>query len=116
MTSPRIDRYRFGEIVVDGRVYQKDVIIFPAGVRPEWWRMRGHSLAMQDLEEVMSDPPRVLIVGSGAHGRMQIPEETRREIEAAGVQVVAQTTAKAIETYNRIRQEGGVVAALHLTC
>ncbi|NIM22837.1 MAG: hypothetical protein GTO55_00305, partial [Armatimonadetes bacterium] len=56
------------------------------------------------------------IVGSGAHGRMQIPEETRREIEAAGVQVVAQTTAKAIETYNRIRQEGGVVAALHLTC
>ena len=40
----RIDRYAFGNIVIDGKAYTKDVIIFPDRVYSPWWRKDGHFL------------------------------------------------------------------------
>lgn len=116
MTSPKIEEYSFGHIRIDGRSYDHDVIIFPDRVQSDWWRAQGHSLVPQDLDTVLDSPPKRLIIGKGAHGRMDVPPETRRQLERAGIEILAQTTHEAVEAYNRLREEGDVVAALHLTC
>jgi hypothetical protein len=116
MTRPKIEGYRLGEIVVDGRRYRRDVIVLPDRVLPDWRRLQGHSLAVEDLDEVLGRQPQVLVVGQGAYSRMRVPAGTQREIEAAGIQLIIHPTAEACETYNQLRDRVDVAAALHLTC
>ena len=116
MKTPVIEDYGFGHIVIDGQRFTKDVIIFPDRVADRWWRKDGHSLAMADLDEVIHNPPEVLVVGRGSISRMDVPEATRKAIQALGIELIAEPTAQACETYNRLRGTRRVVAALHLTC
>lgn len=116
MSTPQIDAYRFGHIVIDGASHDADVIVFPDRVRGNWWRREGHSLHVEDLQEVLSAKPDTLVVGQGAYGRMRVPDETRRVVEAAGITLIAARTEDACKQYNEMREHGRVVAALHLTC
>lgn len=116
VATPRIEDFRFGQIIIDGQVYHHDVIIIPDRVLPDWWRVEGHSLSMLDLRQVLICSPKVLIIGIGVYSRMKIPKDTRRQIESAGIQLIAQPTDKACETFNQLRNEESVVAAFHLSC
>lgn len=112
-----IDEYSFGRIVIDGKTYRQDVIVYPDRVKPNWWRREGHSLCLEDLEEVLRDPPEVLVIGTGYVGLMKVPREVREKLEEMGIQVVVEKTGKAYRTFNKLLSEGRrVVAALHLTC
>jgi hypothetical protein len=113
---PRIESYRFGSIVVDGKTYTSDLIIFPERVAGSWWRQQGHSLAPDDLEEVVEAAPEVLIIGQGAVGRMEVPSDTLAYLEASGIKVIADQTGEACRLYNQMCDSRRVVAALHLTC
>jgi len=114
--SPRIEHYRFGTITVDGQRHTQDLIILPERVIAGWWRKEGHALHPDDLTTVFEAAPEVLIVGTGAYGMMRVTEETRLALEAAGIRLIAAPTAEAVETYNQLREEARVAAALHLTC
>lgn len=116
MEQPKIDDFTFGKIVIDGNTYQRDLIILPDRVLPNWWRVEGHSLTHEDLQQALPGPPEVLVIGTGVFGRMQIPEEVHRKIEEVGIKVMALPTKEACDSYNRLREEKCVVAALHLTC
>jgi len=116
MQAPRIDSYRFGEIIIDGRRYSRDVIIYPDHVEGGWWREEGHSVARSDLREVLETHPAVLVIGQENPGRMQVPDDTRRELEEDGIELIVQPTSEAVSTYNRLCNVRRVVAALHLTC
>ena len=111
-----IDHYRFGRIIVDAVEYQKDLIIFPDHIMPEWWREKGHSLAISDLKDVIAVNPRVLIIGTGMFGRMRIPPKTKATLEAAGIEVIAEKTELACKLFNQRIAEGNIIAELHLTC
>jgi len=65
---PRIERYSFGEVVIDGQSYREDVIILPDRVISSWWRKEGHSLDPDDLVEVLQLKPETFIMGCGAFG------------------------------------------------
>ena len=116
MGTPSIDSYRFGRIVIDNQPYSRDVIILPDRVIPNWWRREGHSLRAADLEEVLDAGPDLLVVGQGVYGRMAVTDEARQTLEQAGIELVAQPTKQACETYNQLRDRKAVAAALHLTC
>jgi hypothetical protein len=47
---------------------------------------------------------------------MRIASETRRALEEAGIEVTAQSTKQACETYNQLSPQQRVAAALHLSC
>lgn len=112
-----IDSYRFGHIVVDGVKYTKDLIILPDEVKSDWWRMKGHELAVEDLVEVLEKRPEILVVGTGADGLMVVLDETKRRLDLEGIELIAQRTEEACKTYNNLQKSGRrVVAALHLTC
>ncbi|MGC9336011.1 MAG: Mth938-like domain-containing protein [Anaerolineae bacterium] len=113
---PEIEAYRFGRIVVDGQAHTKDLIVLPDRVVTGWWRQQGHRLSVQDLDPVFQANPEVLIVGQGTFGRLTVPEETRHAVEARGIELIAQPTPRACDTYNQMRGERQVAAALHLTC
>lgn len=116
MGAPKIEHYSFGRIRIDGDEYSNDVIIHPDRVEADWWREEGHSLVLDDLDTVMQEAPSALVIGRGAYSRMEIPEQTRKALEQAGVEVLSASTSEAVEIYNQMRDRGNVVAALHLTC
>jgi hypothetical protein len=116
MSVPIINHYRFGQITIDGVKYSRDVIIYPERVQDNWWRELGHSLSIEDLPDVLVSPPEVLVVGRGSVSRMTVPAATIAELQAAGIEVIAQSTGEACQTYNRLSETRRVAAALHLTC
>jgi len=111
-----IDSYDFGRIVINGKRYNSDLIVFSDKVRDGWWRKEGHRLHVEDLKDVLEFKPEVLVVGTGYSGLMRIPPETRRYVESEGIELISQKTAEACETFNRLVKSRKVVAALHLTC
>ena len=111
-----IDSYQFGFIVVNGKKYASDVIIFPDRVRDNWRRKTGHQLCLEDVAEVIAESPELLVVGSGAAGLMRVLPEVRDYFDARSIKLVAEATGKACHTYNQLCHSQRVVAALHLTC
>ena len=59
----RLEDYRFGRLTVDGREHTRDLIVLPDRVVSDWWRREGHSLAMEDLDEVLDELPDRLVLG-----------------------------------------------------
>lgn len=116
MNAPEIQNYRFGQIVIDGQTYDRDLIILPGRVLVGWWRQEGHVLNVADLKAVFDAAPDLLVVGQGAQKRMIVPGETRRALEKAGIELIAEPTDKACQTYNARRVQCVTAAALHLTC
>jgi hypothetical protein len=115
-TPPKIEHYAFGTIRIDGRTYTSDVILLPDRVVPDWWRKNGHSLVMDDLDDVVACGARTLIIGTGQPGLMEVPDETRAEIQVRGMALIVEPTAEAIETYGRLAPGGRIAAGFHLTC
>lgn len=111
-----IDSYSFGNIAIDGKTYNQDVIIYPDHVEGSWWRKEGHSLLIEDLQDVIKSNPDVLIVGTGNSGLMKVPSHTKDHLEALGMKLIAQPTEQACRSYNGICKSQKVIAALHLTC
>jgi hypothetical protein len=111
-----IESYDFGQIVIAGRKYSRDVIIFPNRIKDSWWRREGHRLSIEDVEEVVRDKPEILVVGTGYLGLMKIPPETRDYLKSKGIALVADRTEEACKIYNELSKSRKVAAALHLTC
>jgi hypothetical protein len=110
----RIEHYEFGRIVVDGQEERCDLIMLPNRVVRNWWRREGHGLVLEDLEEVMSDLPEHLVVGTGAHGRLRPDRGTVERLEERGVRVESLPTGQAVR-YGEL-DPSRTAAALHLTC
>jgi len=113
-----IDAYTFGRIEIDGVEYSTDVILLRDRVRSPWWRTAGgHLYAPEDLGEVLSAAPNVVVLGTGFFGRVKVSGETFAAFADAGSEIVVEMTGRAVEDYNRLVAEGrDVAAALHLTC
>jgi len=104
--------------VVRGKRYSGDLIIFPDRVKENWWRKEGHKLSLEDLEEVFSYTPEILVIGKGYFGMMKIPEEVQRFITGEkNIELISSITGKAANMFNQLLKEGKkVVGAFHLTC
>lgn len=112
----RIDHYSFGSITIDGKRYTSDVIIYPDRVDDSWWRKEGHYLQKSDLADIVAAKPELLIVGTGMHGIMQVPESAISLLTAHGIQVIIKKTGEAVEVFNDRPRDKIAVAAFHLTC
>jgi hypothetical protein len=112
---PRIDRYAFGEIIIDGQTYTSDVIILPDRTISFWWRREGHALDPADLTEVIDAAPKTFIMGCGAYGTLKVPASTRAFLTAKGIELIALPTAQAVVAFNASVGER-IACGLHLTC
>jgi hypothetical protein len=107
--------YSFGRLLVDGEEHRRDLIVLPDRVLTDWWRKEGHSLAVEDLEEVIDDLPERLVLGCGAEGRLRPEPAVLEALRERGVEVEALPTAKAVERYGEL-DPARTAGAFHLTC
>ncbi len=112
----RIEQYDFGLIVIDGKRYTSDVIIYPDRVDFSWWRKEGHLLHIDDLKEALTEKPETIVVGTGQSGLMQVSSEVNKYFESKGIELIIDKTKNACEIYNRLSGSKKAIAALHLTC
>jgi hypothetical protein len=118
MASARIEGYRPGRVVVDGVEHTRDVIVLPDRVVADWWRRDGHSLVLEDLDQVLDDLPERLIVGCGYAGRLEPDPGVVAALERRGTALEALPTDAAVARYRELAaaNPAAIAAALHLTC
>ena len=112
-----IESYKFGEIIINGKKYSSDLIIFEDYIYDSWWRKEGHNLCIEDIKEIINKKPDVLIIGTGSFGLMKVPKELIEKIKSSGIkQVIVKKTGEAYTEYNKLYKTNKIIAAFHLTC
>jgi hypothetical protein len=111
----RLENYSFGRLTVDGHEHTRDLIVLPDRVVAGWRRREGHSLAIEDLDEVLDELPARLVLGVGAYGRLRPDAAVLVELEQRGVTVECLPSDAAVRRYGEL-YERHTAAALHLSC
>ena len=111
-----IESYKFGEIIINGKKYNSDLIILKDRIYDNWWRKEGHNLCIDDLKKIINKKPDILIIGTGSFGLMKVPLELIKYLESNNIEVIIKRTKAACDEYNTLYQKKNVVAAFHLTC
>jgi hypothetical protein len=115
----RVESFAFGSISIDGVAYSRDVVIDRGRVRE---RRKKPSKRLRDAyghtplsaEEEIPWKCRRLVVGTGAHGRLPVTGDVKREAARRGVQLLIVPTAAAIEALGTGPEDTNAI--LHLTC
>jgi len=112
-----IESYDFGFMKIDGKIYSKDLIIFPDRIKDNWWRISGHDLSIEDIKEILEEKPEYLVIGTGYSGMMRVSEDVKKEIESYGIKVIIDKTPNAYKIFNELlSKKRKVIGAFHLTC
>ena len=115
----KIESYHFGEIVIDGVRYKKDLKIIKGKIIENWWRSQGHTLQLSDILDIVAAKPDTLVIGTGAYGRMVLKPGLLDELGSKGIYVEFLPTELAAEKFNELLSRLGVESvafAAHLTC
>lgn len=110
----QIEKYSFGNIVIDSSEYTSDVLIIEDKII-NWWRREGHLLQVVDLEEVFKYVPDILFVGCGASGLMKVDKDVERRCVELGIELKVGKTSTIVEEFNSTKGRK-VACGLHLTC
>lgn len=113
----KIESYSYGRMTIDGKIYQKDLIVLADRIIPNWWRREGHCLNLEDLEDAIKANPELIIVGKGLSGFMKVPLTVKSALREKGIEVIDKNTGGAVEIFNQQSQMGKNIAGVfHLTC
>jgi hypothetical protein len=116
----RIESAEFGKIVVDGKEYNKDIIITGNGnviYRPGYAEEKygtHHIICMEEIKLMLRDYPRVIIIGTGQYGACRFEKGVKEEIEKQEVKLLVEKTPKAIHLFNNVNERKA--GLFHLTC
>ena len=112
-----IESYEFGEMIIDGKRYTSDLIVYPNRVDDSWWRRTSHELGVEDLVgDIMKERPDTVVIGKGYYGYMRVLPETKSLFEVKGIKIIEQDTGKAFKTLNELSKKEKVIGLFHLTC
>lgn len=112
-----IDFFEFGSMVIDGRRYISDLIIYPDGrIRDGWRRGRGHVLARTDVQTLVEAGSETIIAGTGIHGRMKPEPGLEKMLGKMRIQFKAGPNDQAVLWYNDRSATSKVGACFHLSC
>jgi len=116
-----IDGTRFGEITIDGAVYDHDVIIRLSG-KVEKRRKRlskekygtSHIISKAEADFVFEEGCKLVVVGAGQYGNVRLSPEASAMFEKKKCRVVVEPTPQALLTFNH--SKGRKAALMHVTC
>jgi hypothetical protein len=115
----QVTHYEFGVIEIDGVTYEHDVVVDRGEVHPrkkkaskKFRETFGHTPL--SVEEDIPWKCARLVIGTGAHGRLPVMDDVKREARERGVELVVLPTAKAIKVL--LKHAKKTNAILHVTC
>ncbi len=112
-----IETCSFGLIVIDGKKYTSDLIIYPDGDIADYWRRKsGHRLSSDDIGELIKSGPEVIIAGTGVSGLMKSEKELEGLLHEKNIRFISEPNRRAMEIYNELSIKKRVGACFHLTC
>lgn len=111
-----ISEYKFGKMRIGGQSFNRDIIILPDRIIPNWWRIEGHLLQLEDLEGYLDQIPELIIIGTGKYGMMKVADELIQWLEVRKIKLFVEKTDLAVQEYNNLPDNSNIVAAFHLTC
>ncbi|AFL95679.1 hypothetical protein CL1_1480 [Thermococcus cleftensis] len=111
----------FGKIVVDGKVYEHDIVIYPSGKieRRKKWLSKdkhgtSHKLDPDELREYLEENFDVLVVGTGFYGYLSLLPESRELVK--GKEVIEKPTGEAVKLFNELWERKKTLGIFHVTC
>jgi hypothetical protein len=120
MISMECRLIRFGQIEIDGRRFEHDVVVEDGRVRrrkkgpsKRYRTELGHTPLSADEAIPWSAP--LLIVGTGARGQLPIRDDVYRQAMRRRVEIVVRPTSEACELLTA-SDPASVAAILHVTC
>ena len=117
MKTLRIDNCSFGSLVINGKTYTDDLVIYPDGeIMGPWRRKRGHQLSMDDLRELIDSSPEVIVAGTGVSGGVIPDRNLEEDLSKLAIEFIAAPNEKATKAFNELVAEKRVGAGFHLTC
>lgn len=113
----RIGTFAFGSIVIYGKKYTSDLIVYPDGrVKTSWRRKGGHRLSVDDIVELVDSQPEVIIAGTGVYGLVKPEKGLQETLQKKSIEFIAAPNQKAMELFNDLSLKKRVGACFHLTC
>ena len=119
--KPTIEKTKFGSIKIEGIAYKEDVIIRLDGkVEKRKKKLSkeiygtSHMISLAEAEYVYEEGARLLIIGSGQSGRVELSEEATDYFTRKNCRVELLPTPEAIRVWNNA--EGAMIGLFHTTC
>lgn len=110
----KINSTTFGEIVINGKTYYSDMIVWWDGKKE--FRDKSHIFDVDEFVKLLKKNPKAIVIGTGQKGTVKIPEEVMELSEMKGVEIFVETSQKAIEIFNGfVKIKKKVVAVIHTT-
>lgn len=119
--SPRIKHFEWGRIDIEGIGQFRDAKLYPGGARNwDWSETETHhdpGIQPTDVEELIENGARVVVLSKGVHEHLQTMPETVAMLEKQGITVHVLQTEAAVAKYNELCEANEAVGALiHSTC
>jgi len=112
-----IEEYTSGRIIVNHKTYHQDLKIVQGQVLDNWWRKTGHRVDVNDMEDVLSASPDIIVIGTGYAENMRVSQGLLSETRQRNIKLIAEDTYQAVKTFNDLLYRGkNVSGAFHLTC
>ena len=116
-----IERTEFGNITIDGKTYDHDVVIRLSGKVGKRHKKlskekygTSHIISKAEAKDVFEDGCVQLVVGTGRADNVRLSPEAKEFFEKRGCQVVLQATPDAVQTFNQSRERK--IGLMHVTC
>lgn len=119
---PNINSTEFGSITIDNKKYSQVIIVGKKVYEREYDKLKkqfdtSHKIGDWELEELLSENPEIIIIGTGQDGVLVVDEEIINLIKKKGVKLIMEKTPQAIVVYNNYCLDGKRINALiHTTC
>jgi hypothetical protein len=117
----QIDSTAFGEITIDGKTYEHDVIIRLSGEVAKRKKKlskqlygTSHVVSEDEAKFVFEKGCTQLMLGSGQEGNVRLSPEAEAYFAKKNCQVVIQPTPQAIRAFNKAH--GKKIGLFHVTC
>ena len=111
---PKINSTYFGSIIIDGRKYDHDVIVYWDGEVRQ--RPSSHNFTRRELMDVMMKEPEIIVIGTGTAGLMKIDSDVQLKAQMEGIRIVADKSLNAVSEFNKLTRNKRVAAVIHVTC
>jgi hypothetical protein len=115
----RFKHFEFGVIDIDGVIYEHDLVIDRGEIHQrkkkaskKFRETFGHTPL--SVEENIPWKCTCLVIGTGAHGRLPVMDDVKREANDRGIELIVLPTAEAIKVLQKHAKKTNAV--LHVTC